>query len=310
MIINNSNLQSIFYQLKLLYGQAFDATVTYYKSITTPVASTTKEGRYPWLATLPALAEWVGPRQYQNLSSRSYSLINRHWQAAVEVNRDDIEDDQLGLYSMSTTMLGQQAAIHPDLLTFSVLQAGTTNLCYDGNPFFYNAHPVNIDNAGFGTFSNLFTGRGLTPANLDYVRTQMRSYVNDSNQPFVRGRLTLVVPPALETTAFGILNNEFIAPAAGVGGSVASVVQSNPLRGTCDLIVSEYLTGSSSTWYLLSTGTPIKPLIYQTRKPAELVARENPADPSVFENNTFRYGIDMRDNVGYTIPQLAACAQA
>ena len=74
------------------------------------------------------------------------------------VNRDDIEDDQLGVYNPLFDELGRNARKWPDQVLKTVLQAGTTNLGFDGVAFFASTHPLNPA----GNQSNNFTTTALS----------------------------------------------------------------------------------------------------------------------------------------------------
>ncbi len=63
--------------------------------------------------------------------------------------------------------------------------------------------------------------------------------------------------------------------------------------------------GSGTPWFLLDTTGAIKPIIFQERKAAEFVAKDNPDDDRVFMNKEFLYGVDARWNVGYGFWQMA-----
>lgn len=62
-------------------------------------------------------------------------------------------------------------------------------------------------------------------------------------------------------------------------------------------------------WYLLDTSRVIKPLIYQERKAATFTAMTADTDESVFTSNLYRYGVDMRCNVGFGFWQMAYRSQ-
>lgn len=68
--------------------------------------------------------------------------------------------------------------------------------------------------------------------------------------------------------------------------------------------VSNYATGGSALWMLLDNSRPLKPFIYQERKPVELVAKVDPKDDSVFMRREFLYGVDGRMAAGYGLWQL------
>jgi phage major head subunit gpT-like protein len=63
--------------------------------------------------------------------------------------------------------------------------------------------------------------------------------------------------------------------------------------------------GTGTAWFLICSQMPIKPIIFQLRKPPEFVAKDRPEDDNVFLNRQFLYGVDMRCNVGFGLPQLA-----
>lgn len=69
--------------------------------------------------------------------------------------------------------------------------------------------------------------------------------------------------------------------------------------------VSNSFTGGGPAWFLLSTRSVIKPIIYQTRQPYEFVALDDPRDANVFWKKEFVYGVDGRSNVGFSLWQLA-----
>lgn len=63
--------------------------------------------------------------------------------------------------------------------------------------------------------------------------------------------------------------------------------------------------GAGSPWFLLDTSRPIKPFIFQLRKPYNLVRKDDERDDNVFNNREFIYGVDSRCNAGYGLWQLA-----
>lgn len=68
---------------------------------------------------------------------------------------------------------------------------------------------------------------------------------------------------------------------------------------------SNHQGGSGTPWYLLDLSRPLKPLIFQDRRPFVPQAMDSLDDEAVFSRKEFRYGIDGRCNVGYGLPHLA-----
>lgn len=124
----------------------------------TLVPSTSKSTTYGWLGQYPKLREWVGPRTVKSMQEHGYSITNKTYEGTVGVQRTDLEDDNLGVYTPLFAEMGYAAATHPDELVFGLLGKGTSTLCYDGQYFFDTDHPVyaGVDGTGaVSTVSNL-----------------------------------------------------------------------------------------------------------------------------------------------------------
>jgi len=63
--------------------------------------------------------------------------------------------------------------------------------------------------------------------------------------------------------------------------------------------------GDGAPWFLFDINRPIKPILFQDRKPFQFLAMDRADDPNVFMRKEFLYGIDARRNVGFGLPQLA-----
>ncbi len=155
MLVNRTALAGIYTSFQTLFNQVFTDTKTYWEKLATLVPSETSEEDYKWLGALPMLREWIGDRHVKALVADNYKIVNKHYESTVAVDRDDIEDDKIGVYRPSIMALGQNAAQHPDKLIFDLLMAGFTTTCYDGQYFFDGDHPV-----GEGTVSNDGGGGG------------------------------------------------------------------------------------------------------------------------------------------------------
>lgn len=287
MIINGPNLRGIYVGYNTIFNKAFAEHTPLYKEIAMETPSTTDAETYAWLGDLPGMREWIGDREVQNLSGSDYTIKNKSWELTFGIPREAVEDDKIGLYNPGVESLGREAATHPDELVFKLLKDGFTALCYDGKPFFSDAHPV-----GDGTVSNL----GHAELSVDaYIaaRAAIMSLTNSKGRPINLIPDKLVVPPALESKARDILIADYI------NGT------KNTMQGTAKPLVAPWLAGADKAWYLLCTNRPVKPVIHQTRKPAKFVSKTNETDDNVFFAKTFLYGVDSRENVGFGFWQMA-----
>lgn len=127
---------------KTAFQVGFSTVTALYTSVATVITSGTSEETYGWLGDMPKLREWVGDRHVKGLSAKGYTIRNRKFELTVAVERDDIEDDKLGLYAPRFQMMGNSAAGHPDEIVFELINTGFTAECYDGQYFFDTDHPV------------------------------------------------------------------------------------------------------------------------------------------------------------------------
>ncbi len=154
MLVNGNSLSALNTGFKDIFTSAFAEEKPLYEKIAMTVPSTTSSNTYGWLGRIPGMREWIDDRVLENLEASTYSIKNRRFEYTVTVSRTDIEDDNLGIYNPLFAELGRAAHIHPDKLSFSLIQNGFSTTCYDGQYFFDTDHPVNgslVSNNGGGT---------------------------------------------------------------------------------------------------------------------------------------------------------------
>lgn len=143
-------LHALTTSLSAAFTKGLAGVTPQYLRIATVVPSSAASNTYGWLSDLPGIKEWVGDRQLTQLSQQGYTINNKTWESSIRVRRENIEDDQIGQYSVIAQAYGQQVSEFPDTLSFPMLVAGFSTLCFDGQNFFDTDHPM----AG-GTYSNI-----------------------------------------------------------------------------------------------------------------------------------------------------------
>ena len=134
-----------------------------WKKIAKLVKSNGKSNTYEWLSQFPAFREWVGSRLHKVFKETAYTVVNRKFEATVDVQRTDIEDDNIGQYGTLAESAGQSSTDLKNDLVFQALSAGFASVCYDGQYFFDTDHPVypNEDGSGVAaSVSNMQAGAG------------------------------------------------------------------------------------------------------------------------------------------------------
>jgi phage major head subunit gpT-like protein len=153
MIITTAVLAGLRTALHAEFGQRMtelDAKPVW-KLLATVIPSSTKSNTYGWLGAFPKMREWVGDRVIKDIAEHAYQIENEKWEATVGVDRTDIEDDNLGQYRVLAREMADEFERFMSRNVAALVSGGFTNLCYDGQPFFDDEHPVYPKTDGTGT---------------------------------------------------------------------------------------------------------------------------------------------------------------
>lgn len=189
MLINPANLRTLYNG----YSTAFTAGIAQagsplYPRIATVVPSNTRSNEYGWLGQMPRIREWIGDRVVQNLDTKGYTIRNRSFESTIAVSRDDIEDDNIGIYTPMFTEFGRSSATFPDELVWDLLGAGFTTPCFDGQYFFDTDHPVLDARGNAYSVSNTQGGSGSAWYLIDDSRA-IKPLIYQTRRPFELTRM-------------------------------------------------------------------------------------------------------------------------
>ena len=146
-------LEALTVSMSAAYTRGLNTITPQWDKIATKVPSSGSSNFYGWLKDLPGIVEWTGPRMLVELGSHGYQIQNKTYEASITIKREDVEDDQIGKYSVVSEGFGKEAALFPDQNCYGLLAAGFSTLCYDGQNFFDTDHPLETTPAT--TFSNV-----------------------------------------------------------------------------------------------------------------------------------------------------------
>jgi phage major head subunit gpT-like protein len=282
------------------FFSAYDAATPLYPQLCTEIPSDKSEEKYGWLGAAPNIREWVDERQAMGLLDYDYTLKNKLWEATMAVSRSELEDDQLGQILIRARDMGQRARRHPDDLLATLVGAGATTLCYDGQYFFSASHA----SGSSGTLDNVIThaaATGTAPTQaefslaLDEALVAMVGYKDDTGKPFVEdfqfnpSNLVVMVPVALYQVARATLQATQIS------------ATTNPMYNIATLLLNNRLT-SAVYMYTIYTGGVIKPFFFQRRTQLETGFQGLDSETG-FMRDIFHFGVRARYNMGYGLWQ-------
>lgn len=294
LIINKANLEAVFINLKTLFNKAFDTAPSIWQQTTMLVPSGSSQNNYNWLSRFPKMRRWIGEKFIKAFEAYKYSIVNEDWEATVAVDRNDIEDDTLGIYAPMAQEAGWSAKQLPDEIDAELKNGAFAALCYDGQYFYDTDHPVagaSVSNKS--TVALSAATQAAAAASYGAARTAIMSFKDEEGRPLSLMPDTLEVPPALETVAKNLLEMDKLADDTP-----------NPYKGTAKVLVNPRLT-STTAWFLHVTSRPVKPFIYQERKAPVFVQQTDMQADDVFMRKEYKFGAEARAAGGYAFWQLS-----
>lgn len=294
MIVNRALLGQADIGFQTRFNLAIEAMrgKTYYELMSMVIPSTHRSEVYPWVTALPQMKEWVDDAVFANLEAYKFTIENKFWQAGLQVKREDLEDDNLGIVQPALDMLGQNAARHPDKLIFNLLMAGfaaTYGLAYDGQYFFDTDHK---DGSG-ATLANKGTA-ALATVSFQNAIVDMASITDEFGESLEITPTHLFVAPANRAVALNIIETEQLASGA-----------SNINFKAVNVVVVPRLSAHPAYWFLMDLSKPLKPFIFQSREPLKFAQQDKDTDDNAFMRRLFRWSTWARYNAGYAMWQLA-----
>lgn len=267
--------------------------VAKFMQFATMVTSSAAKEDFGWLGNVPQMQEFKDEKAPKGLIDFDYTIKNVPYEATIKVDKFALRNDQYGMIQTRIRDLAIRARTFPAKLLTNLVVAGTTQLGYDGLPFFSASHTE----GNSGTQSNLLTGSGVTLANLETDFNAgvaaMAGFKDDLGEPMDEaGIRDLVVfcPVALEPLFIKLFGAELIGQ------------NTNTLKGAARIVSSSRLTGND--WYLFNVAGAVKPLILQENMPVEFGALEGNSDEG-FKRRFYLYGVEWYGNVGYGMWQKA-----
>ena len=293
MDINRKNMDFLFKSFSMNFASGIETVPDTWQKFCGTIQSGAAANVYPFLEQFGGMREWIGDRQLKNVSSRKIEVVNRDFEDTVSIPRNDIEDDQYGIYSTLIAQMGYNAGkLWQDLAVEALV-----------------SNPKWIDDADFFSTTRTYgeftiankTTDGLSAENYAAVRKSMMEFRGHNGRNLGVIPNLLIVGPKNEATAFGILKDRLQLKelTAGVGAT------DNPWNGSAELLVLPELSGDyEDLWFLVATNGILKPLFVQQRKQPNLVSLDSETDENVFCRKEYIYGTDARGEAFLAFPHL------
>lgn len=267
---------------------------------------------YPFLGQNPRMREWIGGRQAQGLRGSSFAIRNKHYEATLEIALRDMRRDKTPQIRARVAEFADEGQAHWGTLLSTLIAAGTSTACYDGQFFFDTDHTegdsgvqdndITVDISALpAAVHGVVTAPSVEEMQQSILKgiTQILSFKDDRGRPMNSSarRFLVLVPVGL-----------YMVAVAAVSTLATAALQQNLNPNIIAGLTVDVQMDAESTWTdsfaVFRTDSPIKALIRQNETdPALKVKDEN--SEFAFDNDAVQFGIDAWRNVGYGYWQRA-----
>lgn len=261
-----------------------------------------------WLGMSPVMREWVGGRAAQGFRSNGTNVVNKVFEASVDVDIDDIRRDKTGQFMARIDELPGRAQQHRAKLLTDLILAGEATTCYDGQYFFDTDHSegssgtqdndlvFDISDNGTGGTATAPLASTIQGAVLKAVQAIM-GFKDDRGEPMNEGAMNFEVH--VPVTFMGETIKALTMPL--VGGGDSNVLLSNQFRLTP--VINPRLTWTTKLAVYNTDGTT-KPFIEQVEQDPMIDAVAEGSEMEIKERKHL-YTVTRIGNVAYGMWQKA-----
>ncbi len=264
---------------------------------------------YNWLGQTPAMREWLAGRQAKGFTGQGVTILNKHYEATLEIAIKDMRRDKTGQIRARMAELAQRGQTHWASLVSTLIVNGDTTTCYDGEYFFDTDHHEgdsgNQSNKISVTLSTLpvVTHGSTSDPSIEEMQqailqgiAKILSFVDDKGEPMneLANSFTVMVPIGLYMKALAAVTPAALAalPNNMNGNNLASF--------TIKVVPNTRLTvaGWTTKFVVFRTDAPTKALIRQTEKEVEFKMKDETSE-FAFDNDAIQAGVDGWRGSGY-----------
>jgi phage major head subunit gpT-like protein len=270
---------------------------------------------YNWIGQTPMMREWIGGRQAKGFTGQGITIINKHYEATLELQKKDLRRDKTGQIRARLSEFSERGNTHWASLTSALIVNGATTVCYDGQYFFDTDHSEGDSGAqsnkidvDISTLPAVIHGSVTAPSVEEMQQTilagivKILSFKDDKGEPMNENAKGFLVQVPV-----GLLQAALAAVSGLTNVALPNNLNPNLLKDfSVQVSVSVRLTSASWTdkFVIFRTDSPIKAFIRQTEQEIEMKMKAEGSEFE-FDNDAWQIGIDGWRGVGYGLWQRA-----
>lgn len=255
---------------------------------------------YKWLGMAPAMREWVGGRHAKGFRENGITIVNKTFEATLEVLLNEMRRDKTGQIMVRVRELADRTNAHWAKLLSSLIVNAESAVCYDGQYFFDTDHSEGDSGTQSNDIqSNIATTTAPTAAEMEtaVLKTveQLLGFKDDQGEPMNEEamRFLVMVPVLFMAATAAALKNPVIVD--GSGSRTNTITNLGGFQ--FEMAVNPRLNWTEK-FAVFRTDGQTKPFIRQEEEGVTVSAIAEGSELE-FNENKHRYGVKAIRNVGY-----------
>lgn len=255
---------------------------------------------YKWLGMAPAMREWVGGRHAKGFRENGITIVNKTFEATLEVLLNEMRRDKTGQIMVRVRELADRTNAHWAKLLSSLIVNAESAVCYDGQYFFDTDHSEGDSGTQSNDIqSNIATTTAPTAAEMEtaVLKTveQLLGFKDDQGEPMNEEamRFLVMVPVPFMAATAAALKNPVIVD--GSGSRTNTITNLGGFQ--FEMAVNPRLNWTEK-FAVFRTDGQTKPFIRQEEEGVTVSAIAEGSELE-FNENKHRYGVKAIRNVGY-----------
>jgi phage major head subunit gpT-like protein len=288
--LDRAKLEAAYITFSTLFDMVLTRVPTMFQDLCTVMPVSDSEVQFKWLGDVPAMERWIGPRAIAKLRAETHRITSEDWANGIEVARDDIADDKLGLLNPRISSLAEEGMWRMEKLVFDYLNGGfgaTQGVCYDNQYLIDSDHTAS---GSGGTAQTNVQAGALSVTTYPAAWKLMMDFVDTRGEKLNIIPDTLLVGTANRQTGRKLIDQRTLATG-----------EDNIEAGSARLLCSARVTGNN--WFLMSTQQAVRAIILLIRQAPQFAAVNSFDDYFAFMNAVFLFGADARFGAGYGLWQ-------
>jgi len=234
---------------------------------------TARNETFAWAGDLPTPRVMTDGRLLQHIDGYDYDVTTHTHELSVLIDREMLEDDQIGALMSRVNSLGRAWPTYKESLAIGQVLAADTNLAWDGTALIADTRVVgasaNIDNLLGGAAAT-----GTIPTSAEFLAAMaviiaaMVRFQSDKGKPtpnlLAIQKLLILAPPTHTDPIRTALAATELAATTNIYG-----------KGLAEAHFSPFITDDDTT-YVIANGDAKKPILHLSKTPLETIVYSDP----------------------------------